>query len=156
MCLITRKISAEVKAVTCEIRRGNTLTLPCSGTVWRGCFLHALPEVGSTWMPKSQPAGILFTPMEITIGAAKSGACYLPSLAPETFGAWCGSLKVKKLSTKVFASDNTGLISGGFSWPLQVQSILYEMFRYRICKKIKNSQTRKKDFPHKLPWNNVS
>lgn len=33
MCLITRKISAEVKAVTCEIRRGNTLTLPCSGTV---------------------------------------------------------------------------------------------------------------------------
>lgn len=116
----------------------------------------SLPEVGSTWMPKSQPAGILFTPMEITIGAAKSGACYLPSLAPETFGAWCGSLKVKKLSTKVFASDNTGLISGGFSWPLQVQSILYEMFRYRICKKIKNSQTRKKDFPPKLPWNNVS
>lgn len=51
MSLISRKISAGVKAVACEIRRGNTLTLPCSGTVWRGCFLHALPEVGGTWMP---------------------------------------------------------------------------------------------------------
>lgn len=35
------------------------------------------------------------------ISAAKSGACYLSSLAPETFGAWCGSLKVKKVSTAV-------------------------------------------------------
>lgn len=67
MSLISRKISSEVKAVTCEICKGNTLTLPCSGTVWRGCFLHALPEVPGTWMPKSQAVGILITPVEITL-----------------------------------------------------------------------------------------
>lgn len=59
-------------------------------------------------MPKTQAVGILFTPIEITINAAKSGACYLSSLAPETLGAWCGSLKVKKLST-VFAFDRFDL-----------------------------------------------
>lgn len=63
--------------MTCEIGKGNTLTLPCSGAGWRDCFLPALPEVGGTWMPKSQGFGILSTPVEITISAAKSGACYL-------------------------------------------------------------------------------
>lgn len=114
MSLISRKISSEVKAVTCEMCKGNTLTLPCSGTVWRGCFLHALAEVGGTWMPKSQAVGILFTPMEIAVSAAVNGACYLSGLAPETLGAWCGSLKVKKLSTEVFVSDSIGLIFGAF------------------------------------------
>lgn len=57
--------------MTCEIGKGNTLMLPCSGPVWRGCFLPALLEVGGTWMPKSQAVGILFTPMEITISTAK-------------------------------------------------------------------------------------
>lgn len=45
--------------------------LPCSGPVWRGCFLHALLEVGGTWLPKSQAVGVLFTATEITISTAK-------------------------------------------------------------------------------------
>lgn len=90
---------------------------------------------------QSQAVGTLFTPMEITISAPKGGACYLSGLAPETLGAWCGSLKVKKPSTGVFVSDNTGLISGGFSlatagskYPLrnvQVQSLLDEKLTNR-------------------------
>lgn len=146
MSLISRKISAEVKAVTCEIQKGNTLTLPCSGTVCRGCFLHALPWGGRHLDAQVTGCWHSFHIMEITSSVAKSGACYLSSSTPETLGAWCGSLQVKKLSTAVFASDNTGLISGGFSWPLQVQGILYEMFRYRICK-MKNSQTGKRLSP---------
>lgn len=57
--------------MTCEIHKGNTLMLPCSGPVWRGCFLHALLEVGGTWLPKSQAIGVLFTATEITISTAK-------------------------------------------------------------------------------------
>lgn len=54
----------------------------------------------------------------------------------------------------MFASDNTGLISVDSLWPLQVQSILYEMFRYRICKKMETHKLGN-NFTHKLPGNNI-
>lgn len=36
-CLVSMKISAEVKTTTCEMCKGNILMLPCGGPVWRGC-----------------------------------------------------------------------------------------------------------------------